>query len=160
MSITFNENLCFIEDSLTQEGLINKVAPVFINQGLVENDYAQALIAREQNFPTGFNLGFMGVAIPHVEAKYVKKSALWIASIKQGCTWKNAEDDDDVLVHLCFGLLLADSNKQIEFLQWVSSCFRDQEFLTALTNASSTKELYSMLEKRMKNDNILGENNV
>ena len=155
MTIEFNERLCFIEDDLEQEELINKVSSIFMDQNLVTDTYAEALINREKEFPTGFDLGFLGVAIPHVEEKYVKKNALWIASVKKGCTWKNNEDNSEIQVHLCFGLLLSNPNEQLKFLQWLSACFQNKEFLLTLSKAENRDELHLLLDKRLRDDEIL-----
>ncbi len=154
MKFIFNSKLCFIEDQLTQEELIDKITPILIEQNLVNDDFAEQLKIREQEFPTGFDLEWIGVAIPHVEAKHIKKSAFWCAVMKEHCTWTNVETDEPLNVRLLFGLLMSDAGKQIDLLQWITGCFRNKEFLEQLVNSKDENQLYQMLNEELQKINI------
>ncbi|WP_051006568.1 PTS sugar transporter subunit IIA [Liquorilactobacillus vini] len=61
--------------AITFEDAIDSLSKNFLKRDLVTKDYADAVKKRENKFPTGLPTMPIGVAIPHTDAKYVKKNS-------------------------------------------------------------------------------------
>ena len=52
-----------------REEMFNEIGTVLIEKGMVKPVYIEKILKREENFPTGIDLGYMQVAMPHEESK-------------------------------------------------------------------------------------------
>lgn len=146
MDLFFNEKYCFHFDEITQEELFEYVGNILIVDQVVTNEYVEAIRERERVYPTGFDLQEIHVAIPHVESKYINKNGIWCAAIKNGCKWYNIEEETEELnVTLIFGLLITNSNQQIELLQRVTKAFRQIDKLKKISTLENRKDIHNML---------------
>ena len=103
-------------DFSDREEMFNEIGTVLIEKGMVKPAYIEEILKREESFPTGIDLGYMQVAMPHVEAKHVNDNAMFVVTTKKGVEFENAEDDGIVNSKIIFGLIVKDSEKHLDFL--------------------------------------------
>ncbi|ARU91732.1 hypothetical protein SCLARK_001174 [Spiroplasma clarkii] len=56
--------------------LIAKFSQIFITKGYVNVDWAQSMLTREKNYPTGLDMGAHCIAIPHTYSEFVQTSLI------------------------------------------------------------------------------------
>ena len=143
-----NEKYCFYYDNISQKDLFIQVGKLLQQDQIVSDNYTEALIDREKEYPTGFDLQEISVAIPHVAAEYIKKNGIWCAVVRSGCDWVNIEDETEQLsVNIVFGLLISDSNQQLELLQKITKIFRKIDVLKEISQLSTSKDIFQTLTK-------------
>ena len=132
-----------------REEMFSEIGTVLIEKGMVKPVYIEEILKREESFPTGLDLGYMQVAMPHVEAKHVNDNAVFIVTTKQGVEFDNAEDDETVKAKIIFGLIVKDSNEHLDFLMKLTELFQKEEALNKIYNSSDTEEVITILKENL-----------
>lgn len=139
-SLTNVENIFVDVEVASFDELIKKIAQPLIDAEDVTAEFADQVILREQNFPTGLPTEPFGVAIPHTDAKYVHNNKVTIATLKHPIKMEIMGGMDDTLidVSLVFLLALGQSNKQLNILQKLMKVLPEEELLKRIK--SGTKD--------------------
>ena len=87
-----------------------------------------------------------GLAIPHVDSKYIKKAGIAVVRLKKPILFQEMCTNNDVDVNLVFMLLVKDKSKQVTTLSALMGCFSNEEALKQLMTGSKT-EIIEELEK-------------
>ncbi|WP_040213075.1 PTS sugar transporter subunit IIA [Clostridium polynesiense] len=125
----------------------------FLYKKLYENKYVkesflQGIIERENNFPTGIQLGAKyNVAIPHTEGEHVIKSAIAIGVLKEPISFQRMDSPEEkVLVNTIFMIALNEREKQVEVLEKLVGLFTDEDFMNDVIKAQSSKEIVDLFK--------------
>ena len=129
--------------------MFNEIGKVLIEKEMVKPVYIEEILKREENFPTGLDLGYMQVAMPHVEAKYVNDNAVFIVTTKKGVEFENAEDDGMVNSKIIFGLIVKDSDKHLDFLMKLTELFQKEEALKKIYDSNDVEEVITILKQNL-----------
>lgn len=132
-----------------REEMFSEIGTVLIEKGLVKPVYIEEILKREESFPTGLDLGYMQVAMPHVEAKYVNDNAVFIVTTKKGVEFDNAEDDGTVDSKIIFGLIVKDSNEHLDFLMKLTELFQKEDALKKIYNSTDVEEVLNILKENL-----------
>ena len=132
-----------------REEMFNEIGTVLIEKGMVKPVYIEEILKREENFPTGLDLGYMQVAMPHVEAKYVNDNAVFIVTTKKGVEFENAEDDGMVNSKIIFGLIVKDSDKHLDFLMKLTELFQKEDALKKIYDSNDVEEVVTILKENL-----------
>lgn len=118
----------------------------------VKEDYYDAIIERENNFPTGLVTKSVNVAIPHADAEYVNKSAISIALLADPVEFKRMDESSkDVGVEIVFMLAIKEKENQAELIKNLISIFQDPVLLPEIKNSESSEEVEEKLLNYLKN---------
>ena len=144
------ESLIFFNIKEREEKEILKImGEVLICEGYAKPNYVQALVEREKDFPTGLKIQNIGVAIPHTDAKYVKKEGIAIAVLRDPVTFGlMGEEKKRIPVRIVFMLALLDPNTHVEYLQRILSLIQDVEVLKALLVAEDYTEIVQTIKEK------------
>lgn len=148
--MNFYGNLIYLnQDFSDRKDMFTKIGTELISKGLVKSVYIEKILEREENFPTGIDLGYMQVAMPHVEAQYVNENAMFIVTSKSGIEFDNAEDDGTVNSKIIFGLIVKDSEKHIDFLMKLTELFQKEEVLEEIYNSNDQNKVIEILKENL-----------
>ncbi len=115
-------------------------------EGIVKPSFKDAVINRENEFPTGLLLGETNVAIPHCDSSHVFENAVAIAKLEKPVIFKYMADPTlDVEVHFLFMLAIADPKKQVPVLSTLMSILSNQDNISELLEVNSSNELINLL---------------
>ena len=79
-----NENLIVPDlEAKSSDEVFEKLGGLFIAEGYCRDTYVDALKDREKDFPTGVNMGSIGIAIPHTDKQHVIKGGVAIGVLKE-----------------------------------------------------------------------------
>lgn len=153
-----NNKTLILDKSLIFKDLIfneQKELFIYMNEKLKENGYvkegyAEAIIRREKKYPTGFQIGNIAIAIPHVDSKYANKNGIFICTLKNTIKFEDAEKDEMIDVKIIFGSIIKDHNEHIEFLTKISELFQKKGFLEDLRNSKTADEMYNILVEELE----------
>lgn len=112
----------------------------------ITNDFLEHIIEREEKFPTGLPVHTIGVAIPHTDSEYVKKSQIAFMSLKEPVTFfEMGTNDKPVNVHMIFMLALKEPHEQLEMLQKLISMIQEQAIMERLYQCQTKAEFIHII---------------
>lgn len=132
--------------------VLEQLGSAFIKEGYAKETYVQALIQREQEYPTGLDVYGYGVAIPHTPVEHVNKAGIGIAILENPVTFHvmGGEDDETVDVSIVFMLAVVDPAKHIDELQRILEILQDTAVLARLKKAETPEEIIHLIAEKEK----------
>lgn len=139
----------------SKEDIFRQMGGLLIEKGYAKPEYIDALIEREEEYPTGILAGNIGVAIPHTDAKYVNKTAISVSVLDKSIPFELMGcDDGTVDVDIVFMLTVSDSHGHILVLQKLMDIFQNEEVLMSIKNANSAAEILKILNKQLNEEEV------
>lgn len=130
--------------------VLRTLANLLHREGYVKESYRDAVIAREQQFPTGLPTNGVGVAIPHADGHHVLWPGIAVATLKQPVAFGvMGSPDRTVPVALVFMLAIRDPESQVEMLRQLMGIFQDEVTLLGLREVASTDGILKILRARL-----------
>lgn len=145
----FDKNiLLFNQDAENRVEALTDLASVLLQHDIVNELFLNAILQREQEYPTGLGLSNgMGVAIPHTDSDKVKYNQIGFMSLKKPVIFRQmGSETDEVAVSMIFILCLKSAHNQLDLLQKLMELFGNKQFMTALSLCQNKKEFYEVLE--------------
>lgn len=145
----FDRNLVFRELRFgSAEEAIRFGAEKLYHAGYVTETYADSVVEREREYPTGLPTEPFGVAIPHTDSIFVKKSGICCMKLKEPLIFQQMGDGEEtVSVHFVLLLAISDGAEHMELLSSLMELFSNEELLIQLEQAANEEEIVSVLEK-------------
>ena len=132
--------------STEKEDVIRELARLHEATGVLEDyeGYVEALLAREAQSSTALE---EGIAIPHAKTEFVKTAALAMGRSTKGVDYDSLDGEPSKLF---FMIAAPDgaNNTHIETLARLTQLLLDDEFKTALENATSTDEVLDIINAK------------
>ncbi|EJM98848.1 PTS sugar transporter subunit IIA [Phyllobacterium sp. YR531] len=134
-------------EAKSDQEVIRLLAERLHSLGYVKPSFAEAVLAREAQLPTGLPLGGdNNVAVPHTDPEHVLKPGLAFAALTAPVSFSNMEDPDEKLpVRLVFLMALNDKDKQVEMLQEIAGAIQSPETIDALIKSKSVEDVSRLL---------------
>lgn len=123
------------------------VSDELIKKNVVKESYKDAIIKREEEFPTGLNAPSCGIAIPHTDAIHVNKPQIAIARLAQPVKFLQMGDGADVEAKLIFMLALKEPHAQLETLQKLMALIQNETAVAEWIAAKDSKTAINVLKE-------------
>lgn len=131
---------------LTNEALIKRMAQRLVEHGLVKDEFAEAIIKREEEYPTGLPVGNIAAAIPHTDASYVLKSAMVVSVLQTPVSFFNmAEPDEELSVRIVFMLAMKEPAFQVSWLKKLMGLLNNPNHMDKLLTIHDQQEMADFL---------------
>ncbi len=129
----FNEIFVFSLNLDSDTEVLEKLSEVLIESGMVKKEFQEAVIKRENAFPTGIPT-LIPAALPHADAGFCLESALAVGILETPVPFglMGGENGDEVLVQAVFMLSLPDPKSQIAVIQRMLEMLRDGQTMQKL----------------------------
>ncbi|MDU2829258.1 MAG: PTS sugar transporter subunit IIA [Anaerococcus sp.] len=136
--------------------VLSYLADCLIEEKIVKQSFKEAILEREDSYPTGLQFDGYGIALPHTDSEHVIKSQIAIMTLEKPVKFvEMATSDKEIDVKTIFMLALKDSNQHIKILQKVMELLQDREDMTKIESFDDSKEnvekLIEILEKHELN---------
>ncbi|PFL64057.1 PTS sugar transporter subunit IIA [Priestia megaterium] len=131
--------LVFLQEDVEHRyKVIEKLAKVLYEKGYVEEEYAVHAIMREKMSATTIGAG---IAIPHANSKFIKQSAIAIATLKEPLDWGTEK------VTLVFMLAVKNEEQKMtkKLFQELSFISEQPSFIQKLTTETNVMKFLSYL---------------
>lgn len=153
-SFAINENLILVNaEATSREEILNNLSKLLYKYGYVKDTFRQALLKREDNFPTGIRTNVVGVAIPHTDAKHVIKPALAVATLNNPVLFKSMDDPlKEILVKTVIVMAIKEPDLQLRALQKVMKILQNKDALKKIQLAGEPRVVMLEVEKHLKNN--------
>ena len=143
----FHEDLMFPNLAVADApALLELLGQAAVSMGFARDDYVQALLEREREFPTGLPVSG-GVAIPHTAAEYVTVSTIVVASLTDPVTFHEmgTSEANPVSVSTVFLLLLANAEEHIPMLSGLIRKLQQPDFVQSIRQAPDPAAMAGLL---------------
>ncbi|MBC5690333.1 PTS sugar transporter subunit IIA [Mediterraneibacter sp. NSJ-55] len=127
------------------EEVIRLLAGKAMENGLIEEEFITAVLAREKEYPTGLPTA-VPIAIPHIHDGCLK-SFFSMAVLKNPVSFRCMGDPDETVEALLVFLFgITDPSYQTAVLKKFSTIFQDEETLEKLKNVTDAEELMNQMK--------------
>lgn len=137
-----------IETKLTagdSTGVITEMGKKFLMAGLVKDDFIEAVISREGEYPTGLPTS-IPVALCHTDPEYVKCSFLTVATLKKPVKFHEMGNPDKIQeVKIVFFLGILNKDKHIDILKNIMKFIQSDRLLQSVYASNSKIEIKKIL---------------
>lgn len=136
-------------DFKTSSDALTHIGNFLGKKEFVKPSYTQAIFEREESFPTGIDLGFGAVAIPHCDASHANKPCLYVIKPKNRVPFNRSDDDGDVKAEIIIALVVTDPQEQLLLLKALFSSLQDEDFFNALKSSKTESEIINLFNEKI-----------
>lgn len=120
--------------------ILGQMSDAMFKEGYVNDGFHDAIIKREENFPTGLPTGEINVAIPHTDPEYVNKPAVCLGILDQPVEFHvMGMENEKVEVTILFMLAIKKKEEQLGLLQKLIATCQDQQMLEVIRSGDKEK---------------------
>lgn len=129
--------------AVSRDDLIIKLGKKLQEGGYVKDSFIEAVIGRENRYPTGLPTEELKIAIPHTDVKHVHKSCICIAKLTEPVNFKLMGDNQqNIPVDMVCMLALNNPDSHLSILQKVIQLFSNKGVLKKLKEARDSEQIY------------------
>lgn len=142
--------LVFFEESFdNQKFFFKEESKKLIELGYVTENYFEAVVEREANFPTGLSLETMSIAIPHTNPEFIVKPFIAAYHLKKPVVFTQmATQDVEVKSELILALGIKNPQEQVGMLSKIIEVLNDPEFAKEYHSISNQEQLVKLLKAK------------
>lgn len=132
----------FIRDKSFKDSsdLISYVSKILYREGFVKKGFRDALIQREEEFPTGVEAE-INFAIPHSESKHVNKSTFTIIIPDETIEFKSMiNPNESINAKIIVVMVLKEKEEHIDFLKRVIQLFQKPKQLEVVLKSDKNEQ--------------------
>lgn len=142
------DNIYVKEKYSDQEDFFKTITKKLEEKGLVKEGYYKAILDRENVYPTGLDSGLVKVAIPHTDYEYSNATQLIVTTLVEPIEFHLMDDPDSkVDIKIIILILFNNPEKQLDLLTNIMTIIQNQKLLSEISNATTSQEIYQLLNK-------------
>ncbi len=120
-----------------------------IKAGKAKEDYIDALLEREANYPTGLMTPSITIAIPHANPENALVNTFAVAKPAHPVVFHHmADEEQEVEAELILMMCIADPQDQAPMLSHIMEMFSDSTLEKDFRACGSAEELHEMLQRK------------
>lgn len=121
-----------LKDVSSTEEVFQIISEFAIGEGLVKDEYFEALIKREEEYPTGISHTY-GIAIPHADTNYSLSNSLIVALLNEPVEFSSMGNlEEKIDVNIAFFIISNESDAHLEQLSNLMGIIQDEEMIASL----------------------------
>lgn len=133
---------------MNKEDAISQLVDRLEQANLVDKEFKQSVLDREQIFPTGLPTCPYGIAIPHADPEHVIESQVAFCSLKTPVKFQTmGSSGEEMDVSIIFLLALKNGKDHILMLQKLVDVFQDPFIVEQLARCKNQNDLELILKK-------------
>lgn len=130
----------------TRDEVLYNIAKVIMEKGIAKETFYEALLQRENEYPTGLPIGEINVAIPHTYPEHINEIAITVAVPKKPVIFRNMGDkDDEILVSVILCLTMKKMDDNVKLLPSLMGFFADEDNLRELLTCKTPGEVIALV---------------
>lgn len=151
MEKMLSKELIFLQQEFScKEAVLSFLAKKLTDLNFVETSYEEAILKREEAYPTGLYLGELNVAVPHADNHLVKSSKLVVCSLKSAVPFKRMDKpDEEIAVKMVMMLAFSEPHGHLEVLQKIMGLIQNKEVMQNISKEDSVDAIYKILNNNM-----------
>ncbi len=151
MSILLKKELVFSDVSAASwEEVLSFLGEKMVESGVAKDTFVDAIINRENEFPTGLPMAAIGIAIPHANPDNVNEDAFAIAKLREPVKFRNMGDpDEEVGVNIVIMMCLTEKQVPIEVLSSILEMFSEDGLAERIRQVKMAEDLFEIFFTRI-----------
>ncbi|HWO74337.1 MAG TPA: PTS sugar transporter subunit IIA [Bacillus sp. (in: firmicutes)] len=146
-SLIFNEGLVELDIAANDyKDALFQLSQNFLKENYVKETFPKALIAREEEYPTGLSTNRIGIAIPHTDPLHVNKGCIGIGTLRNPIPFKAMDTGEWIQVSIIFMLAITHPSSQLVMLQKVIEIIRNEDTLLKILESKNKKEIMQIVK--------------
>lgn len=144
----FEKELIFLDvDAVDRNDLFKKIAAKLSEHGLVKDSFQDALIKREDEFPTGVVTQYLPIALPHANPENVNHPFIVVVKTKKEIHVQQmgTNEDEETRNFFFLGIVKETQDLQVKLLQRFMQLMNSQEFVTDFEKIDNPNDMYDYL---------------
>lgn len=130
----------------TWQEALRVMADLFVDSGAAKKSYPDAIVAREEQYPTGLPAAAFDIAVPHTFAEHVIEPAMGIGVLREPVVFRQMGSPEIKLKpRLLFMLAITDPKDQIALLRKIMKLIQNEEVLNKIPAAGSADEIFDIV---------------
>lgn len=130
--------------------LFSQLERMLIGQGYIKESWHDAILAREEAYPTGLDCGTIQVAIPHVDPEHIVTPYIAVMKLAHPVEFEGMGGMPAVQAQLVVNLgLLGHEDAQVKVLQALMQLFLDARATKEIMSQSTPDDLLKALVKHI-----------
>ena len=130
-----------------QKSFFEKINEELMDKDCVMPTFYEAIVKREEEFPTGLKTSTYNVALNHVDSQYVKTNALYIYKLEKPIEYHQMDDPNNLLpVDMVFVLLIKDHDLQVGAISEICKLWTNDNAMLKLREQSTKDEVVALLK--------------
>lgn len=135
-----------LKKARTKEDVISFLARDLFEKGYVNENYCNATLERENNYPTGLSTKPIGIAVPHSNPENVIKEAVIVAVTPNLVKFAEMGNNDSLIdVGIIFLLALKGENNHLNYLRNIVNYFKQKDNVVSFHALQSEQQLKNVL---------------
>jgi len=138
-------------EAKTKEELLGILTGEAVKQGYVKDTFLQAVLEREELYPTALPTPVLKIAVPHaMDRSHVIRPVIVLARLKHPVPFKEmGEGIRDISVDMVFMLAVNGPKDQLTVLQKVVGLFSNAAAMKSIKDASTEQEMIDALKANL-----------
>ncbi len=133
-----------------KEGVLEELAETAVNAGYAKEGFCQAILERENKYPTGLHTPQIEVAVPHADAEWTLQPSLVIGILDAPVIFEPmGGEGGDVQAELVFMLTIEDPSEHVDFLRAFSTLMEVPQVLIDFKNNGDPQPLIALIRGKM-----------
>lgn len=133
-----------------RQDVLKVLSDAAIEAGYAKPGYHQAILEREEKYPTGLHIPQIGVAIPHADAEWAIQPSVTIGILEEPVAFRPMDGaGGDVQAGLVFMLTIEEPKNHIDFLRAFSSVMGQPEVLVEFAESGDAHPLLEKIRSHM-----------
>lgn len=134
----------------TKEEVITKLSELMLKNNFIKESYIEAVLKREEEFPTALSTENISFAIPHTDPEHVNKAAIAVALLKDKVNFISMEDyGQEIGVKIVFLLAITNPSKQVKVLKKLIEVMQNKEIVEELLNSKDQSKLVKIFKQKL-----------
>ncbi|MGT2716386.1 PTS sugar transporter subunit IIA [Streptococcus respiraculi] len=129
----------------THVDLFQVIGKELREKGYVTDQYVEALLERERQFPTGLKTKFVNIAIPHTDPQVIKKPFIFIVKNHQPLDMLQMGDNSEMTCHYFMFLGIKDPTGQVGLLAKLMEIFSQEAFVKEFVQTENDLDMYQLV---------------
>lgn len=117
--------------------MVTYIGFVLQKNGFVKEGYVDAVISREEAFPTGLKTQYINIGLPHTDPEFIKKPFVFFVRNKKGISIQQMGDNSYLESRCFFFLGISEGGKQVYLLSNLMEAVQNVEFVSVIEKGSS-----------------------
>lgn len=145
------QELIFLQrEEKTSFEFLSNISDKLVSMGYVKESFKEAILKREEVFPTGIGTEKYSIAIPHTDSEHVIKPGIAFVRFNGKCDFKEMCTNNDLDVTMAFVLLVKAKEEQAVLLSKLMGLFTDNELLDKLNSENDCETIVNILNDKLK----------
>lgn len=130
----------------TRDEVLYNISKVLMDKGIAKPTFYDALLERENSYPTGLPIGEINVAIPHTYPEHINEVAITIAIPKKPVIFHNmGARDEELLVSVVVCLTMRKMDDNVKLLPALMSFFANEDNLRQLLACQTPAQVMALI---------------